>query len=212
MSLLRESLLRGNGIRLIHSLNVLELIYIKKIPCVGKRRISIWFLFDVLFKCLRSVRSTKYRVKMLYELCNSKCTESLLYFYIKHFLHFRYLHKKFKSQLSNIFSSFITVKNSPFTLKKRHKKRENAPIQYLWKIISELYEDINRPSVFSFFSKDTKSNANTQTRFAVPFLSSFHSGRIVICSLATVCSKSSLRNRFRHFQTRTHAWHRKETS
>ncbi|KAL0113181.1 hypothetical protein PUN28_012400 [Cardiocondyla obscurior] len=41
MSLLRESLLRGNGIRLIHSLNVLELIFIKKISAHRKGCISI---------------------------------------------------------------------------------------------------------------------------------------------------------------------------
>lgn len=60
VSLYEGSLLRRNGIRLIHSLNVLELIRIKKTRSAGNeasemRCISTWLPFNTLFKHSRDI-------------------------------------------------------------------------------------------------------------------------------------------------------------
>lgn len=57
MSLCERFLLRGNGIRLIHSLNVLELIRIKKTRSLldGERYINVWLLLNASLSGLNTL-------------------------------------------------------------------------------------------------------------------------------------------------------------
>lgn len=74
-------------------------------------------------------------------------TESLYIFTYNNSPHFRHLHRKFKSQLSNIFSSFITLKNSPFRRNVMRKER-TRPFSIFEKLLADCMRTLLAPPCF----------------------------------------------------------------